>query len=57
MIFSLKNLEKIMIQINKHVYFINLCSNLRAKNYRILISNEQQTKMIAGKIVTAIYCK
>ena len=39
---------------NNHVYFINLCSNLRAKNYRIPISNEQQTKMIAGKIVPAI---
>ena len=39
---------------NKHIFFINLCSNLRAKNYRIPISDEQQTKMIAGKIVPAI---
>jgi ubiquitin-activating enzyme E1 len=39
---------------NKHVFFINLCSNLRAKNYRITNSNEQQTKMIAGRIVPAI---
>ena len=39
---------------NKHVFFINLCSNLRAKNYRIEKINEQQTKMIAGRIVPAI---
>ena len=39
---------------NKHVFFINLCANLRAKNYRIPLSNEQKTKMIAGKIVPAI---
>ena len=40
--------------LNNHVFFINLCSNLRAKNYRIQESNEQQTKMIAGRIVPAI---
>ena len=39
---------------NKHVFFINLYDNLRAKNYRIPLSNEQKTKMIAGKIVPAI---
>jgi len=39
---------------NNHVFFINLCANLRAKNYRIEISNEQHTKMIAGRIVPAI---
>ena len=39
---------------NKHVFFINLCANLRAKNYRIPNITEQQTKMIAGKIVPAI---
>jgi ubiquitin-activating enzyme E1 len=39
---------------NKHVFFINLCSNLRANNYKIEKSNEQQTKMIAGRIVPAI---
>ena len=39
---------------NKHVFLIDLCSNLRVKNYRILNSNEQQTKMIAGRIVPAI---
>ena len=39
---------------NKHVFFINLCSNLRAKNYRIPESDEQKTKMIAGRIVPAI---
>ena len=39
---------------NMHVLFINICSNLRAKNYDIPKSNENQTKMIAGKIVPAI---
>ena len=39
---------------NNHVFFINLCSNLRANNYRITNTNEQQTKMIAGRIVPAI---
>ena len=39
---------------NKHVFFINLCSNLRAKNYRIKTTNEQNTKMIAGRIVPAL---
>lgn len=39
---------------NNHVFFINLCSNLRANNYRIPNTNEQQTKMIAGRIVPAI---
>jgi len=42
------------VDTNNHVFFINLCSNLRAQNYRIPISDEQQTKMIAGKIVPAI---
>ena len=40
--------------INKHVFFINLYANLRAKNYRIPNINEQETKMIAGRIVQAI---
>ena len=39
---------------NNHICFINLCSNLRAENYNIPISDEQKTKMIAGKIVPAI---
>lgn len=39
---------------NNHVFFINLCSNLGANNYRIPNTNEQQTKMIAGRIVPAI---
>ena len=39
---------------NKHVFFINLCSNLRAKNYKIAPFDEQTTKMIAGRIVPAI---
>jgi ubiquitin-activating enzyme E1 len=39
---------------NKHVFFVNLCTNLRAENYRIPKSDEQKTKMIAGKIVPAI---
>lgn len=39
---------------NHHVFFVNLCSNLRADNYRIPVSDEQKTKIIAGKIVPAI---
>jgi len=39
---------------NNHVFFINLCSNLRGNNYRIPNTNEQQTKMIAGRMVPAI---
>lgn len=39
---------------NFHVFFINLCANLRAKNYNLPLSNEQKTKMIAGRIVPAI---
>ena len=39
---------------NKHVFFINLCANLRAKNYRIPNIDEQETKMIPGRIVPAI---
>ena len=39
---------------NNHVFFVNLCTNLRAENYRIPKSDEQNTKMIAGRIVPAI---
>ena len=39
---------------NYHVYFVNLCSNLRAENYRISKSDIQKTKIIAGKIIPAI---
>ena len=39
---------------NKHVSFVNICTNLRARNYRIPKSDEQKTKMIAGKIIPAI---
>ena len=42
--------------LNFHVYFINLCSNLRAENYRISKTDQQRTKIIAGKIVPAISC-
>jgi len=42
--------------LNNHVLFINTCANLRAKNYKIQESNEQKTKMIAGKIIPAIPC-
>ena len=30
--------------LNNHVYFINLCSNLRARNYKIQESDEQKQK-------------
>ena len=33
---------------------MNLCSNLRAENYRIVKSDFQRTKIIAGKIIPAI---
>ena len=39
---------------NHHVFFINICSNLRANNYRIPTTDELKTKMIAGKIIPAI---
>jgi ubiquitin-activating enzyme E1 len=39
---------------NNHVFFVNLCANLRAENYRIPKTDEQKTKMIAGRIVPAI---
>ena len=39
---------------NNLVFFINLCSNLRANNYRIPNTYEQQTKMIVGRIIPAI---
>ena len=39
---------------NNHVTFVNICTNLRAKNYNIPKSDEQKTKMIAGRIVPAI---
>ena len=39
---------------NNHVTFVNICTNFRAKNYNIPKSDEQKTKMIAGRIVPAI---
>jgi ubiquitin-activating enzyme E1 len=39
---------------NFHIDFINACSNLRARNYRIGECDRNKTKMIAGKIIPAI---
>ena len=39
---------------NNHVFFINICRNLNAENYRIHKSDEQKTKMIAGLIITVL---
>ena len=39
---------------NYHIDFINACSNLRARNYKIGESDRNKTKMIAGKIIPAI---
>ena len=39
---------------NFHIDFINSCSNLRARNYRIVECDRNKTKMIAGKIIPAI---
>ena len=39
---------------NKHVFFINLYSNLREKNYKINLFDEQTIKMIEGRIAPAI---
>lgn len=39
---------------NYQIDFINVCSNLRARNYKIQECDREKTKMIAGKIVPAI---
>ncbi len=39
---------------NHHIDFINACSNLRARNYKITECDRFKTKLIAGKIVPAI---
>lgn len=39
---------------NYHIDFINACSNLRARNYKIAECDRNKTKMIAGKIIPAI---
>jgi len=39
---------------NFHIDFIHAAANLRARNYRIHESDQQKTKMIAGKIIPAI---
>ena len=39
---------------NFHIDFINACSNLRARNYKITECDRNKTKMIAGKIIPAI---
>ena len=39
---------------NHQIDFIHICSNLRARNYKIQECDKIKTKMIAGKIVPAI---
>ena len=39
---------------NFHIDFIHAAANLRARNYKIHESDQQKTKMIAGKIIPAI---
>jgi ubiquitin-activating enzyme E1 len=39
---------------NSHIAFINACSNLRARNYKIKEVTRHQTKQTAGKIIPAI---
>jgi len=39
---------------NHQIDFINICANLRAKNYDIEGCEKEKTKMIAGRIVPAI---
>ena len=39
---------------NYHIEFINACSNLRARNYRIKECTKLDTKLISGKIIPAL---
>lgn len=39
---------------NFHIDYIHACSNLRARNYRIVECDQLKTKIIAGKIIPAI---
>ena len=39
---------------NHHIEFINSCSNLRAKNYKIKECSHLDTKLISGKIIPAV---
>ena len=40
--------------LNYHIDFIQNCSNLRARNYKIIETDRNKTKMIAGRIIPAI---
>lgn len=39
---------------NYHIEFINACSNLRARNYKIKECTHLDTKIISGKIIPAV---
>lgn len=39
---------------NYHIEFINACSNLRARNYKIKECTKLDTKLISGKIIPAL---
>ena len=39
---------------NNHINFINACSNLRARNYKIKECSKLKTKLISGKIIPSI---
>ena len=56
--FNLENFNPIIFEkdddSNHHIEFINACSNLRAKNYKIKECSKLDTKLISGRIIPAV---